>query len=303
MKRLFLTFLLLGGSTLAQTKPAEKTMTSPKDELLGVVYTSYFAMRGAMSEEMWSTLRAQAQELQRREPAAKTRELLVHFIAGEIARTSKQFEAAETEFRAANELNSSDALPFLGLAETALDQGDSGGLAPGSLYAANLLVPKSVPKEFQHLAFARIGELYERAGKFTEAVEAYKAAVTESPTWVAERSKLAETYLKLNQPSAALPHVKEAIRLQPKDAHNYLLMGQIQSRIGQDAAALKAFQKAIELEPGNAFTHYRLGLEYESTGAKIPALHSYTSAEMIAEKNKSYADLLPDINRAIARLQ
>jgi tetratricopeptide (TPR) repeat protein len=303
MKRLFAVVLLLSGSALAQTKPAENTPASPKEKLLDAVYVSYFAMRGVMSEEMWRNLKAGAQELEQRDPTDKTGELLFHFISGEIARKSKQFDVAETEFRVANNLNSSDALPFLGLAETALDQGNTDGVVTGSLYVANAVVSKSIPKGSRHLAFERIGELYERAGKFTEAIEAYKAAVRENPTWAAGRSKLAETYLTLNQPSAALPHVQQAISLQPKDAHNYLLLGDAQSRIGQNAAALKAFQKAVDLEPGNALMHYRLGLEYETTGAKISVLHSYMSAKMIAEKNKSYADLLPDLNRAIARLQ
>jgi tetratricopeptide (TPR) repeat protein len=290
---------------LGQTQPAAERRSSPKDELLDAVYVGYFlpnGLRELTSEEGWTNIRRGAEALRQHDPSDKTLEMVVHFIDGELARISKNYDLAETEFRAANKTDPNLALPFFGLAETAMEKGDT-SLVSGLLYAASFVVPKSIPPSFQHLAFSRLGELYERVGKYTEAVKSYESAARANPKWGGGHTKLAETYLKLNQPDIALPHIQQAITLSPKEAHNYAVLGRVQSRLGHHPSALTAFQKAVALEPGDAAYHVSLGLEYESTGAKTSALHSYMTAQMIAEKDKSYADLLPEIGQALSRLQ
>lgn len=274
----------------------------PKEALSVAVYGAYFALREVMSDDMWGNLRKAADSLRQQYPDNKDLNLLAVFIDGERSRQSKQFDLAGSSFKKANQLAPDSSLPFLGLAETALDRGDS-GKAKAFLFAAEVLTTKSIPKNFQHLCFARVGDLYEQAGDYTEALKAYKKSLLLAPNWGWGQRNIAQMYLTVNQPTLALQHVRKAILLEPKEAYNYFLLGAAQSKLGQSDASYKAFLKALELDPGNARFHFRLGLEYEGRGENPLALRSYLTAKHLAEQNQKFRDLLPDLNEALARLE
>jgi tetratricopeptide (TPR) repeat protein len=296
---------VLPSAALCQATKTGSHGESPTDELMNAIYVGYFlpnGMRDIMTDDGWRNIRQQASGLLAQTPNDTALKFAVAFAEGELARRSKDFTTAEAQFKMANSLDSNSALPWLALAETGLDKDDSSSVG-AMLYAASFEVSKTVPPSFRHLAFTRVGELYERNGKFTEALSAYESAVKQKPGWSGGQTKLAATYLKLNQAALALPHAQEAVVLSPKDAYTHALLGQVQTKLGHSQSAVKAFQDATEIDPGNANYQYLLGLEFEGSGKRIDALHCYNTARMIAEENKSYADLLPDIHKALSRLQ
>jgi len=305
LPKVFVAMALVPLLGVCQTVKETVQKGSPQDQLMSALYVGYFlpsGMRDIGAEEGWRNLKLDASSLLARSPEDTTLKFVVAFADGELARRAKDFRTAEAQFQSASVLNRNFALPYLALAETALDKGDSSS-AHGMLYAASIEVPKTVPASFLHLAFTRLGELYERDGKFTDALKAYKSAVEAKPKWLGGRTTLAATYLKLNQAALALPQAQEAIAIAPKDAYANALLGQVQSRLGHHESAVRAFKNAIEIDPGNANYQYMLGLEYESSGKKLDALHCYNAAKLIAERDKSYGELLPNIQQALSRLQ
>ncbi len=229
------TLLLLSGvlfcffSAPIQSQDSGTASVPKRDNLIDAIYMSYLPMRGAMSKDMWENLREGVRHLEEQDPKNNKVQMLAVLIDGEIARTDKQFDRAHSEFQQANNLNPNDSLPFLGLAETALDQGQTDQAAT-MLWVAEIQASRSVPTEFQHSCYTRIGELYERAGKYTEAVKAYELAVAKKPNWGQGQRTLARIYLTLNEPDNALDHAQKAVALEPKEPSDYSILGEAQSR-------------------------------------------------------------------------
>jgi tetratricopeptide (TPR) repeat protein len=301
---LFLTGALLGFCLLPIQAQESGTASAPKQgDLIDVVYMSYFPMRSVTAKDMWENLRKGVRQLEDQEPKNQKLQMLALVIEGEIARTSRQLDVAQREFQQANELSSGDSLPFLGMAETRLDQGYFDGGVTINLLLAEGQVSESVPTDFQHSCYTRIGELFERAGKYTGAVREYELAVAKKPDWGQGQRNLARIYLTLNESDKALEHAQKALALEPNEPSGYSILGDAQNRLGRKNLALDALRKAVELDPGNALFHYELGLEYESQGSKIFALRSYLTAKNLTERTKSPADLVRNLDEAIARVQ
>lgn len=300
---LFLTGALLGFCLLPIRGQESGTASAPKkDDLIDVIYMSYLPMRSFMPKDMWENLRKDVRQLEDQDPKNQKVQMLSLLIEGEIARTNKQSDLARSEFLQANNLTPNDSLPFLGLAEMALDQGQT-DQASTMLFVAESHVSKSVPTDFQHSCYARIGELYERAGKYSEAVKAYELAVAKKPNWGQGQRTLARIYLTANEPDKALDHAQKAVALEPKEPSDYSILGEAQSRLGRKNLALDALRKAVELDPGNALFHYELGLEYESQGNKVFALRSYLTAKNLTEHTDYPTDFVRNLDEGIARLQ
>lgn len=298
-----LTEALFGFCLLPIQGQVSGTASAPKkDDLVDAIYMSYLPMRSVMAKDMWENLRKGVRQLEDQDPKNRKVQKLALLIEGEIARTNKQFDLARNEFQQANNLTPNDSLPFLGLAETALDQGQT-DQASTMLFVAESQVSKSVPTEFQHSCYTRIGELYERAGNYSEAVKAYQLAVAKKPNWGQGQRTLARIYLTLNEPDKALDHAQKAVALEPKEPSDYSILGEAQSGLGRKNLALDALRKAVELDPGNPLFHYDLGLEYESQGNKILALRSYLTAKNLTEHGNNPTDLVQDLDKGIARVQ
>ncbi len=303
LARLLLTGALFGFCLLPiQGRESGAPSTHKRNGLIDAIYVSYLPMHGVMTKNMWENLRKAVQQFEDQDPKDQRVQMLALIIEGEIARRNKQFDLARGEFQKADNLSPNDSLPFLGLAETALDQGQTDE-ASIMLLAAESQVSKSVPTGFQHSCYTRVGELYERAGKYSEAVKAYELAVAKKPNWGQGQRTLAQIYLILNEPDKALDHAQKAVALEPKEPSGYSILGEAQSLLGRKNLALDALRKAVELDPGNPLFHYELGLEYESQGNKILALRSYLTAKNLTEHGNYPTDLVQDLDKGIARVQ
>lgn len=296
--------VLLGRCCLLPIHAQESgTASAPtKGDLIDTIYMSYLPMRSLMAKQPWENLRAGVGHFQNQEPENQNLQMLASFIEGEIARTDNQFDVAHRKFQQASYLEPTASLPYLGLAETAIDQEQTDKAAP-MLSLAQIEVPKSIPAHLQYTCYYRIGELYERVGKYTDAIHAYELAIAAKPDWAHGQSTLARIYLVLNEPSKAFDHAQQAVVLNPKDASGYSILGDVQSRLGRKTLALSSLRKAVELDPGDALSHYRLGLELEDQGDKILAMRSYLTAKTIVDRTHNSADLSRDLGEAIARLE
>ena len=301
---LFLTTTLLGISLLViQGQVPTKAPKSDRDGLIKAIYISYLLpLRGIMTSDLWENLRQQARQIGEQNKPDQELQMLTLLIEGELSRTAKQLDVARGKFQGANGAAPEDSLPYLGLAEVALDEGQSDHAAV-MLFVAENQVSKTVPAAFQHLCYFRVGELYGRAGKMTQAIQAYELAVTERPKWGLGQRTLARAYLSVNEPAKALDHVQKAIAVEPKEPSNYSLSGEAQDSLGRPSLAIQAFQKAVDLDPGNPLYHYQLGHEYEGQGNKTQALRSYLAAKNLVERGQFPRDVTERLDEAIARVQ
>lgn len=300
---LFPTTTLLGFSfPVFQGQAPTTTPKSDRDGLVDAIYMSYLPMRGIMTSDLWENLRQEAKKIGEENKPDQQLQMLTLIVEGEVSRTSKQFDIARGKFEDANSAAPQDSLPYLGLAEVALDEGQTDRAAV-MLYLAENQLSKSVPAAFQYSGYIRVGELYERAGKMTQAIKAYERALTEKPKSAPGQRTLARAYLSVNEPAKALDHAQKAIAVEPKEASNYSLLGHAQDSLGRPFLAIETFQKAVDLDPGNPLYHYQLGLEYEGQGNKTQALRSYLAAKSLVERGQFPRDVTERLDEAIARLQ
>jgi len=300
---LFLTATLLGiPLPVIEAQLPTKAPKSDRDGLVDAIYMSYLPMRGVMTNDLWGNLRQEARQIGEENKPDQQLKMLTLIIEGEVSRASKQFDIAHGKFEDANSAAPQDSLPYLGLAEVALDEGQSERAAV-MLYVAENQVSKSVPTTFQYSCYIRVGELYERAGKMTQAIKAYDRALTEKPESGPGQRTLARAYLSVNEPEKALDHAQRAITVEPKEASNYSISGEAQDSLGRPSLAIQAFQKAVDLDPGNPLYHYQLGHEYEGQSNKTQALRSYLAAKNLVERGQFPRDLTERLDEAIARVQ
>lgn len=73
------------------------------------------------------------------------------------------------------------------------------------------------------------------------------------------RRKIAELFMRFNQPEEALKEYLLLVQKEPNEAENYYRIGLLFESRNKAGKALGYFRKAIELKPGHGHAHLRLG--------------------------------------------
>lgn len=92
------------------------------------------------------------------------------------------------------------------------------------------------------------------------------------------RSRLALTFLSLDDPYAALDHAKQAVRLGPDAADAHDSLGRAQQKLGRLHEALGSFGEAARLEPWSAGHQAALGRVHRSIGNLEQAAEAWEKA-------------------------
>lgn len=90
----------------------------------------------------------------------------------------------------------------------------------------------------------RLGFMLSRAGRLTEAKEAYLKAIELDGQFALAHRAVGQVFLSLGDPSAALRHLKRAADLMPKDGATYTALTQAYGRLGQTERAAEALEKS-----------------------------------------------------------
>lgn len=106
----------------------------------------------------------------------------------------------------------------------------------------------------------------------------YKKAEKISPLDVSSRFTLAMAYLKLNQPSWAIPELKKLAQEQPENALYIYWLGRIDYDAQKYDQAVIKLRKVVELDPKMMRAHDNLGLTYEHLSDNEAAVKSYRTA-------------------------
>ena len=87
-----------------------------------------------------------------------------------------------------------------------------------------------------------------------------------SPVNVLARLRLADIYLKLQQPEQAQNFAEEAIKLEPKEASTHMVYGEVLAAKHDLANAIRELEKARELAPQVVRTRFDLLRAYAAAG-------------------------------------
>lgn len=152
--------------------------------------------------------------------ALKPRWPNLHDNLGNVHVLQGQLEPARAAFAEAVQL-APTARRHYALGSVLLQQGDTAA-ARVALAAATRLDPAHVEAQLS------LGNLHARAGDFSAATAAFTAAVTARPDSATARYNLGLALLQQHQLSTALPHLREAARLNPQDPATRQLLADVE---------------------------------------------------------------------------
>lgn len=117
-----------------------------------------------------------------------------------------------------------------------------------------------------------LGQIYESQGKYKEAAEAYKRALTlkvdeaagEMPEQVLSAYfNLGNVYAMTNDHAQSIAMFQEVIRRLPQPVHTpYYNVGLSQAALGKQQDAINSFKEAIKIKPDYWEAYYNMGVAY-----------------------------------------
>ncbi|HLV00179.1 MAG TPA: tetratricopeptide repeat protein, partial [Acidobacteriota bacterium] len=111
--------------------------------------------------------------------------------------------------------------------------------------------------------YSRMATIYGRQGRITEAIEAFKGAVSLDPTDLDTQNRLAVSYLLQGDTASANKVLKDILALDDTNAQAYNSLGWLALRQGNDGEALSHFTRALELNPELLEAYINLGMLYK----------------------------------------
>jgi superkiller protein 3 len=238
---------MIGVQLLAQpqgkspVKPSAQSSSQPKDDPLGPLLQQ---AKDAIDKNDFSA----ALEPLQKYIAERPGDPYAHFQLGYADAGLKHWEDAKAEFSRAIALDPKMAPAYLNLGLVLMDS-DPGGAAEAFGSAADLQPTESRPRFLSGLAL-------ERAGKFAEAIEQYRAALVISPKDYECHFALGRALLRTNDARGAEEHFHEAIAAHGDSAPAHLglanaLLAQKKFEAGTDALAAY-----LKLNPGDRAEHF-----------------------------------------------
>jgi choline-sulfatase len=213
----------------------------PKDMIAGAE-----AFRAGISRAM--------DALARNEPAAAVAQLKrllaqndrayeLHLFLGDAYAAMREFDNALGEYAAAGLVNPQSAAPALSAARAHLAQGDTVRALQKADEAARL-EPAS-----GEVAIVR-GTIHERAGRSSEALAQFGAAVRANPSDPFARARLASLAMRAKMFDAAEPQFEALLRMGYRPSRMHFGLAQIAEAKGDLARARREYREAVRLEPG-----------------------------------------------------
>jgi len=217
--------------------------------------------------EQYDKAQAMFQELIQKEPANSKNyfflgeNYLLDYFADTISNSlTVAAKAAKEVYQKGVNANASDPLNYIGLAKVAFYQGDVKTAAEMRAKAKSFLLP------------------YKNIKKIVPPANEYAFAL----------AKIAESYIKDNKvdTSAALPLIREAIKINNKDKDVYLIAGDIYILLNDGSKAISYYKLAQMADPQSPTANMKIGNIYVKGRALQAAIPYYDEAIQL---NANYA--------------
>jgi tetratricopeptide (TPR) repeat protein len=217
--------------------------------------------------EQYDKALAMFQELIQKEPANSKNyfflgeNYLLDYFADTISNSlTVAAKAAKEVYQKGVNANASDPLNYIGLAKVAFYQGDVKTAAEMRAKAKSFLLP-----------YKNLKKIVPPAGEYAFAL-----------------AKIAESYIKDNKvdTSAALPLIREAIKINNKDKDVYLIAGDIYILLNDGSKAISYYKLAQIADPQSPTANMKIGNIYVKGRALQAAIPYYDEAIQL---NANYA--------------
>jgi tetratricopeptide (TPR) repeat protein len=189
---------------------------------------------------------------------------------------SKQYQCVLDAYQAILTLNAESVEADM-LAGEALDEMKD---HPGAIRQFRAAVKADPTEPDVHFG---LGYLLWSQKQFPEAASEFQAELTNNPKHAEAMTYLADTQMQLNQPEAAEPLLKNAIRIEPGREMAHLDLGILDADAGRQDDALQQFREAERLAPEDVNVHWRLGRLYRAMGRKDEAKAELDKASRITK--------------------
>ncbi|MFO7654863.1 MAG: tetratricopeptide repeat protein [Candidatus Krumholzibacteriia bacterium] len=174
--------------------------------------------------------------------------------------------------------------------EAAATAGDRAFWAEAAIDAASVCIRRDIHRghalRSRGLVFARIGLDREALQDLRRAGGLLGTEDSEVSAW------LGHVYLKLEQPTAALPHLERAVELGDGEAQTWSDLGLARIHAGDVAAAEDALDRALDLDPQLPVAWYNRGLMHYHARRWSRAASDLAEAARLAPGNQEIVDLL-----------
>jgi len=189
---------------------------------------------------------------------------------------SKQYQCVLDAYQAILTLNAESVEADM-LAGEALDELKD---HPGAIRQFRAAVKADPTEPDVHFG---LGYLLWGEKQFPEAASEFQAELTNNPRHAEAMTYLADTQMQLNQPEAAEPLLKNAIRIDPEREMAYLDLGILYADADRHDEALREFKEAERLAPEDVNVHWRLGRLFRTMGRKEEAKAELDQASRITK--------------------
>jgi len=225
-------------------------------KLLGRVYLRSLGdmQAGTQSKEVLKLAIEQYQALTKIEPNNADN----HLLLGRLQILNKDYQLAESEFKAAMNLDPSSEEAVTSLALLYNEEGDN---------KKAIQVLNSVPEAGRtSKMYAALGYTYEQQKDYKQAITAYKQAVKLDKENVDAMRGLAQNLVNDNQTDAALSEYQMIQDADPQDPQAPLRISEIYRRQGKFDLALENLKKAESLSQDSLEVSYNEALILEAQG-------------------------------------
>ncbi len=225
-------------------------------KLLGRIYLRSLGdlQSGTQSQEVLKLAIEQFQQIVRLEPKSVDN----HLLLGRLYRLDNDLVKAESEFKAAIQIQPDSEEAVTSLAYLYNEEGD----APHAIALLNQVPDAARSGKL----YSALGYTYEQQKDYKKAVAAYRKAVELDRDNLDALRGLAQNLMNDGQYDAALEQYKLIADADPQDAQSYLRISEIYRRLGKFDPALDMLKKAESLVQDSLEVPFNRALVYDAQG-------------------------------------
>lgn len=137
-----------------------------------------------------------------------------------------------------------------------------------------------------------LGFAYEKVGRYSNAIAAYREALRLKPDDANAWFNLGVTYRKLGRAGKAIEAYREALRLKPDYADAWNNLAVAYRKVDRFQEAIEAYQKAVHFKPDFALAWYNFGFTYGELGRHQEAIEPYRETVRLTPDNAEAWEVL-----------
>ncbi len=257
--------------------------------LLGRIYLRSLGdmQAGTQSQEVLKLAIDQYEQIVKLDPKS----VEDHLLLGRLYRLNNELLKAESEFKAAVNIQPDSEEAVSTLAYLYNEEGDS---------THALQVLSAIPDSARSAKlYSALGYTYEQQKDYKKAVEAYRKSTELDHDNLDAVRGLAQNLMNDGQTDAALEQYKVIVDADPSDAQTYMRIAEIDRRNGKFDQAMDALKKAAAVVPDSLEVQYNIAVIDEAQGKYDDAITILNQLLQKTERSEDEYTLGDKNNRAV----